>query len=125
MENVTVDQTVLAESVSGMIKFEMLKEALVKPLPDVMITKEFEVPVQTESKDDEGLEVVDYSATEKVTKEVPSNFAKGIVLKVPAGTENVKVGDTVVFNKRFAIDFDLLKDSQLVKPYDIVAIEKA
>ena len=51
-----------------------------------------------------------------------SDFAKGIVLSIPIGTDStIKVGDTIVYPKKFAKDFDLFKDSQLVKPYDVVA----
>ena len=35
-----------------------------------------------------------------------------------------KVGDKVVYARRHAVDFDLFKDSQLIKPYDIIAIVK-
>lgn len=56
------------------------------------------------------------------TKEVESDFAKGIVLSIPTSTDStIKVGDTIVYPKKFAKDFDLFKDSQLVKPYDVVA----
>ena len=34
-----------------------------------------------------------------------------------------KVGDTVAYNKKFAMYFDLVKDTQLVKPYDIIAVK--
>lgn len=125
-----VDQTALAESLSGLIKFEMCKDVLVKPLEPVKVMKEFEVPVEASQDEDKelGVEVKSYETTKKEIKEVESNFAKGIVLKMPPvlnGTESpFNIGDTVIFNGRFAIDFDLLKDSKLIKPYDIVAVEK-
>ena len=36
----------------------------------------------------------------------------------------IKVGDTVVYNSKFAKDFDLFKDSKLIKVYDIIAKKK-
>ena len=35
-----------------------------------------------------------------------------------------KVGNLIVYPSKFAKDFDLFKDSQLVKPYDVVALVK-
>jgi hypothetical protein len=77
------------------------------------------------------MEVKDYEKTRLVTKEVESNFRKGIVLSLPSCLDTVglasldyEVGSTVVFPKKFAIEFDLFKDSLLVKPYDIVAVVK-
>lgn len=127
----TVDNVLLVESVSDGIKFKMLKDVLVKPLDPVMITKEVQVPkVKDTVKDSEtGLEdVQEYDEVETQTMEVKSAFRKGIVLKMPTITnEDSKfgftIGDTIVYNERFAVNFDLFKDSQLVKPYDVVAIE--
>ena len=51
-----------------------------------------------------------------------SDFAKGIVLAIPTSIEcSVSVGEVIVYPKKFAKGFDLFKDSQLIKPYDIVA----
>ena len=53
---------------------------------------------------------------------------KGIVLALPTNSafdENIKVGSTIVFNSKFnSIEFDLFKDSMLVKPFDVLAICK-
>jgi hypothetical protein len=129
----TVDNVLLAESVSDGVKFTMLKDVLVKPLDPVMITKEVQVPkvkeVSTDTEDAKGVgEVLEYDEVETQTVEVKSTFRKGIILKMPTVvSEGVKfgftIGDTIVYNERFAVNFDLFKDSQLVKPYDIVAIE--
>lgn len=118
---VTVDQTILAESVSGMIKYEMTKDLLVKPMEvrNVKITRE--VPVVIDTTKDDGLDINDYQETTTEEIEVPSAFREGIVLKVPVGFEGVVIGDTIIYNGKFAVDFDLFKDSQLVKPYDVVA----
>ena len=50
--------------------------------------------------------------TKEITEQIPTCLTEC----------EYKVGDTIVYNKKFAKDFDLFKDSQLVKPYDIIAI---
>lgn len=120
MENNT---EILAEDLSNKIEYEMLKELLVKPLEPIKILREFDVPVVKDKTKDDGLEVNEYEDVTKEQREVESVFAKGIVLKVPASLtdDSIKVGDTVVYNNRFAIDFDIFKDSKLIKPYDVIA----
>lgn len=117
----------LASSVAEKIGFEMLKDVLIKPLEPIKVKKQFTTPVTEKKEKDDGLEVNDYKETKTEIREVDSNFAKGVVLKMPADTSaecQYGVGDTVVYNKRFAIEFDLFKNSVLVKPYDILAISK-
>ena len=122
METVTNTDKVL-ETVSEGIEFTFEKDILVKPLAPVMITKEYEEQIPTGETDEEGFNKY---TVEKHTKEVESDFAKGIVLSTPTAVETtIKVGDTIVYPKKFAKDFDLFKDSQLVKPYDVVAKVKA
>lgn len=110
------------ETVVNEVEFNFLKDVLVKPLPAVMVEKEVTEQVPTGEKDEHGFELYD---TKTEVKPVESNWATGIVLALPAiDTLNIAVGDTIVYNKKFAIDFDLFKDSQLVKPYDIIAKKK-
>jgi len=116
------------ESVISEINYTFEKDVLVKPLEAVMVKKEVTEPELTGEKDEEGNDL--YEQKTKV-KEVESDFAKGIVLAIPISynvmadeLKTLKLGDTVVYNKRFAKDFDLYRDSQLVKSYDIVAIAK-
>lgn len=117
-----VDQTILANEVSGKIPYEMLKELLVKPLPVIKIKRIREVPVVKESTKDDGLDVNDYEETTQEEIEVESVFREGIVLKVPADANTViSVGDKIIYNGRFAVEFDLFRDSQLVKIYDVIA----
>ena len=107
------------ETVVEGIEFTFEKDILVKPLEPVMVTKEWEEQIPTGEQDEEGFNKYE---TKKHTKEVESDFAKGIVLSIPTVVETtIKVGDTIVYPKKFAKDFDLFKDSQLVKPYDVVA----
>lgn len=117
----------LALSIADKINFEVLKDVLVKPLEPIKIKKQFTVPVTDKKAKDDGIEVNDYKETKTEIREVESNFAKGVVLKVPIDSNAefpYAIGDTVVYNKRFSVEFDLFKNSVLVKPYDIVAIEK-
>lgn len=143
-ETQLMDQAQLAESVEKKIRYEMTRLFLVKPLDPIMVKKEFTNPVSDKpaEKDENGVEAVDYEKTETEIKEVESDYRKGVVLKVPhEHTANIvnysdssdmkmpyimdiKVGDIVVYANRSAKWFDLLKDTQLVSSYDILAVER-
>lgn len=137
-ENKIMDQSVLAESVAEKIEYDFLDNFLVKPLDVVRVTKQFAKPVsnETASKDENGIEAVDYKDVETEVKEVDSDFRKGVVLKVPYSytaqlnddkinyLPKINVGDIVVFRDRAGSYFDLLKDSKLIKYYEIVAVVK-
>lgn len=126
------DDIKLAEDLSSKIKFEFRNQFLVKPLEQIMVTKEFDVPVIKKEdeqihKDQNGVDAVDIETTKEI-KEVPSEYQKGIVLKLPAAYTNserkeidIKVGYTIYF--RGARYFDVLKDTMLVDMYNIVAVE--
>lgn len=137
MENVNIDQSVLAEDVSSKIKYDFLDMFLVKPLDAVKVKKEFSKPVsdQKPTEDANGIEAVDYDKVETEVKEVDSDYRKGIVLKIPMSyvqqlddkninINKVNIGDVVIFRDRAGMNFDLLKDSRLIRYYDIVAIER-
>ena len=75
------------------------------------------------------------SNVETEVKEVDSDYRRGIVLKRPLyysmddnkliGTQSeIKIGDTVIFRETAGLRFDLLKDSRLLRQYDILGIEK-
>ena len=85
-------------------------------------------------KDDNGVEAVDYKVNTK-TKEVEADYQKAVVLKVPESYKNevnnptrpqpnIEVGDVIVYKESYSRWFDILKDTQLVRAYDIVAIER-
>jgi len=116
----------MAKVISAGLEYLMTKDVLVKPLEVVKVQKQFEEPIVDKRTKKDGLDVNDYSKTRTVTKEVESNFKKGIVLSIPTCLKEIKqdfeVGDIVIFPKKFAIEYDLFKDSLLVKPYDIVAV---
>lgn len=109
------------ETVLEKLNYTFLKDVLVKPLDPIMVTKEITEQIPTGEKDEEGYNKYE---TKTETKEVESEWATGIVLALPSSykEEELTIGDKVVYNKKFAKDFDLFKNSQLVKTYDVIAI---
>ena len=135
MEEIKIDQSVLAEDISSKIEYEFRNMFLVKPLDPVKVKKEFSKPVakdDTAKKDDNDIEAVDYEQVETEVKEVDSDYRTGVVLKVPFDSKNrmtskdfpemeINIGDTVVYKDDRGVWFDLLKDTQLIGAYDIIA----
>ena len=139
MDDKIIDQTQLAEDVSSKIKYEFRQMFLVKPLEPVKVKKKISEPVAKDTKptkDKDGIEAVDYDDVKTEIKEVDSDFTRAVVLKLPyeythpmTSTEvyqmPIKVGDVVIYKtSRGPMYFDLLKNSQLVHFYDIIAIEQ-
>lgn len=128
MEEIKVtDQTKIAEDVSNHIKYETLTKFLVKPLPLKKIQKKFTVPVPAKGKaedDGTGVEAIDFNEVKTEVKEVDCDYREGIVLKVPHQyTQNdIHVGDTIAYPNRAAQYFDLVKDTQIINVYDVVAV---
>ena len=134
-----IDQSQLAESVSSSINYEPKDMFLVKPLDKIKVMKEFSTPVVNDTteeptENEDGVKAVDYDTVATETKEVDSDYRKAIVLKVPFSyasqindpkfpTMSIVVGDTIVYRDGAGRWFDLLKDSQFVSAYDIVAKE--
>ena len=130
-----IDQSVLAEDVASKIKYQFLDYFLIKPLDPIKVKKEFSTPVDTTiRKDEDGIEAQDFKEVATEVREVDSDYRKGIVLKCPLYYENsdndvkkyqyIKIGDTVIFREAAGLRFDLLKDSRLIRQYDILGIEK-
>lgn len=118
-ENKTILDTVLDN-----LDYQMTKNMLVKPLPEVIVEKEISTPTPTGEIDEDG--VAKYDTVTSIEK-VPAMFRKGIVLALPGGyqwpdeSNHPEVGDTVVYSNKAATYFDLYKDSQLVNPYNVEA----
>jgi hypothetical protein len=136
-EDKLMDQSPLAESVAENIKYEFLDFFLVKPLDPVKVKKEFSKPVTTgtPAKDANGIEAQDFENVETEVKEVDSDYRRGIVLKRPLyylseenkmlGTPSeINVGDVVIFRDPAGLRFDLLKDSRLLRMFDILGVER-
>jgi hypothetical protein len=126
-----VDQSVLAEDLSGKNKYSFLDYFLIKPLDPIKVKKEFSKPVPTgkPTKDKDGIEAQDFDKVETEVKEVDSDYRRGIVLKRPLyydnskeelGAAEIKIGDTVIFRDTAGLRFDLLKDSRLLRSFDIL-----
>lgn len=126
MEEELIDQTQLAESVAEKIPYELLDYVLVKTLDPIMVKKEFSTPVAKDAKKDEnGIEAKDFEEVTKEIKEVESDYCKAVVLKIPTRSDldfKFKIGDVVIIRSACGLIFDLLKDSRLVRPYDIIAV---
>lgn len=138
-DNEMIDQTQLAEDLSSKIEYDFRQHFLVKPLDPVKVKKQFSEPVVKNNKpttDKDGIEAVDYDEVKTEIKEVNSDYTRAIVLKLPyeythpmASTNiqqmPINVGDVIVYRPmRGPMYFDLLKDSQLVSLYDIIAVEE-
>lgn len=126
-----IDQSVLAEDVASKIKYSFLDYFLVKPLDPIKVTKEFSkpVPTGTPAKDENGIEAQDFDRVETEVKEVDSDYRRGIVLKRPLyyedsdqnlGAAEIKIGDVVLFRETAGLRFDLLKDSRLLRQFDLL-----
>lgn len=133
-EEKMIDQSVLAEDVANKIKYEFRDFFLIKPLDPVKVKKEFSTPVaKGEPKADEnGIEAQDFDEVKTEVKEVNSDYRRGIVLKQPSWyptdemkeNEIIKTGDVVLFRDTAGSFFDLVKDSKIIRLYDIVAVER-
>ena len=134
-EEKIIDQSVLAEDVASKIPYEFRDFFLVKPLDPVKVKKEFSTPVvkdnaATSVKD--GIEAQDYDEVKTEVKEVDSDYHRGIVLKSPVWypteemkeNEIIKTGNVVLFKDTAGMFFDLVKDSKIIRLYDIVAVER-
>lgn len=131
-----MDQAPLAESISKSIKMDFFDFFLVKPLDPIKVTKEFDKPVSTGTpvKDANGVEAQDFDNVETEVKEVDSDYRKGVVIKRPlyynsqnaqdGPYKNIEVGDIVIFREAAGLRFDLVKDTRLIRLYDILGIEK-
>lgn len=110
------------QTVVDSVKYTFEKDFLVKPLEPVKIKRKVNKPTPTGKKDKDGNEMYDIKEVEEV---VTSDFGHGIIIAIPTCYDgNLTLGNTIVYPKKFAKPFDLFKDSELVKTYDVVAIEK-
>ena len=131
-EDKIIDQSELAESVAKSIPYSFFDFFLVKPLDPIKVKKEVTKPV-TESapkKDENGVEAQDFDKVETEVQEVNSDYRKGVVIKCPTYYDDpdvkreATVGDIVIFRDAAGLRFDLVKDSRLLRLYDILGVEK-
>ena len=139
MEDKIIDQSAVAESVANKISYDFLDCFLVKPLDAIKVKKEFSKPVANDvpKKDENGIEAQDFDKVETEVKEVDSDYRKAVVIKTPLSYQKqlsddnqrayiteIKAGDIVIIKDTSGLRFDLLKDSRLIRYYDILGIEK-
>lgn len=125
-----MNQSQLAESVAEKIPYTFHDCFLVKPLDKIMVKKEVtELPNSKPVKDENGVEAVEGTPKTEV-KEVESDYQQGVVIKIPSTykeTENklmsIKIGDIILYKQTRTMPFDLLKDSRLIRYFDIVAVK--
>lgn len=118
-----VDNEILLKVVLEDLKYDMIKDILIKPLEPIKIIIKTNSPVETDEIDPETDKPV--MAMEMQEIEALSSFRTGIVLALPkTGAEFLTIGQKVAYPNKYSIDFDLFKDSVLVKPYDIIATVK-
>ena len=131
-EDKIIDQSELAESVAKSIPYSFFDFFLVKPLDPIKVKKEVTKPVaKSEAKADEnGVEAKDFEEVETEVQEVNSDYRKGVVIKCPTYYDepgaklHANVGDVIIFRDAAGLRFDLVKDSRLLRLYDILGIEK-
>lgn len=129
-EDKLMDQSQLAESVAEKIPYTFHDCFLVKPLDKIMVKKEVtELPNNKPVKDENGVEAIEGTPKTEV-KEVESDYQQGIIIKIPSTykeTENklmsIKIGDIILYKQTRTMPFDLLKDSRLIRYFDIVAVK--
>lgn len=128
-----IDQSELAQSVAENIPYRFFDFFLVKPLDPIKVTKEFSKPVSTGTpvEDANGVEAQDFDRVETEVKEVDSDYRKGVVITLPLYYDDpnfngikLNIGDIVLFKDTVGLRFDLLKDSRLLRMYDLVGAEK-
>lgn len=129
-EDKLMNQSQLAESVAEKIPYTFHDCFLVKPLDKIMVKKEVtELPNNKPVKDKDGIEAVEGTPKTEV-KEVESDYQQGVVIKIPSTykeTDNklmsVKIGDIILYKPTRTMPFDLLKNSRLIRYFDIVAVK--
>ena len=131
-----ISQVEVANSVADKIAYEFFDYFLIKPLDPIKVKKEFSKPVSTGTpvEDANGVKAEDFDSVETEVKEVESDYRKGIVIKRPRYCErennkdadymSIKIGDVVIFRETAGLRFDLLKDSRLIRIYDIIGVER-
>lgn len=131
-EEKLMNQSQLAESVAEKIPYTFHDCFLVKPLDKIMVKKEVtELPDSKPVKDADGVEAVEGTPKTEV-KEVESDYQQGVVIKIPVTYKesngnstlmDIKAGDVILYKQTRTVPFDLLKDSRLIRYFDIVAVK--
>lgn len=123
-----VDNKRLAEDLAAKIKYQPTDDKiLVKPLKPVMVTKLVPVAPKNEGKTVE--EIEQSKPIEPERRKVEANVRRGIIIKLGTeyqqgkNPEGYEVGDVVIYPTYGGTAFELLKDSRLLRRYEVMAIE--
>lgn len=122
-----MDTKKLAADLSAKINYQPTYDwILVKPLKPIMVTKL--VPTAPNQPFTTVEDAEKAEPTEPKKQKVEANIAKGVILKLGTeyeknNPEQLEVGDVVLFPSRAGVPFELLKDSKLVRRYEIIGKE--
>lgn len=120
----STDNKTLALSIMNKLDFVPTDDRiLVKPLKPVMITKL--LPTAPKVMPNSTEEAENMEPTEPTKQRVEANIYKGIILSLgyayeENNPEGFEVGDTIYFHKASGMPFELLKDSRMLRRYEIV-----
>lgn len=121
----------IAEDIASKLAFVPADDRiLVKPLKPIMITKELPVV----NKEPKSLDEAEQTEPKFEKRKVEANVRKGIVISlgreytdadVHERMKCIAVGDTIYYGVGAGQSFEAVKDSRMLRRYDILAIEKA
>ncbi len=123
------EKKTILESVQEGINFQPIDDRiLVKPLKAVKVKKKVNVPIDDKGKivPDKDIDPTKHYETKSITRSLDSNMTKGLVLKIgkTGSITNIpfKEGDTIVYPTQAGMDFELFKDTRLLKRYEIMGL---
>ena len=130
------DQKQLAMDLSAKITYEPMDDRiLVKPMKPVMITKLVPTPPKDGTIEATTLDEVEKQEPTDPTKmRVEANIQRGVVIKLgpdytdpetPARLRNLEIGDIVIYPRNAGVQFELLKDSRLLRRYELIGKVRA
>jgi co-chaperonin GroES (HSP10) len=123
-----IDNKKLAADLSARITYQPTYDwLLVKPLKPVMISKLVPTPPSQAASNLDDVEKQE--PTEPTKQKVEANVRKGIVIKLgteysKVNPEGIEVGDIVLYPSYAGVPFELLKDSRMLRRYEIIGTEK-
>jgi co-chaperonin GroES (HSP10) len=124
-----IDNKKLAVDLSNKINYQPTYDwLLVKPLKPVMITKLLPVPPAKLPESVEEAETTEPTTPQK--QRVEANVNKGIIIKLgteyqKTNPENLEVGDVVLYPRNAGVSFELIKDSRMLRRYEVIGVERA
>jgi len=124
----TIDNKKLAQDLSAKISYQPTDDRiLVKPLKPIMITKLVPIPPKQAASNIDDAENQEPTTPQKMR--VEANIRKGIIIKL--GTEyetnnpqGYEIGDVIMYPNFAGFPFELLKDSRMLRRYEVVAKEQ-